>query len=143
MRTSPPNQFVFFFNLMKIFWKFEKKNKNAFQKDAYHPLFTRSPWTETLWTERPPQWMETPLGQRPPPDKDRAPPRLWTDKHIVKTLPSQTSFAGSKYMVGAQKVKLRPFIRIFHMYVRSIIDLGTDKKKFNFPTGDEREQQIL
>ena len=114
-----------------------------------------SPWTETLWTERPPPmdrdppwmetpWTETPPGQRPPwTETEPPPPKTVYRQTPVKTLPSQTSFAGSKYMDGAQKVKLRPFIRIFHMYVRGIIDLGTDKKKLNFPTGDEREQQIL
>ena len=46
------------------------------------PLNIDLPWTETPWTETP--WTDTP-GQRPP----------RTDKQIpVKTLPSQTSFAG-------------------------------------------------
>ena len=62
-------------------------NKNAFQKDAYRPLFTvgrgglpdRDPsWTQTTPLDRDPSWIETPLdrdppGQRPP-DRDPLPP---------------------------------------------------------------------
>ena len=67
------------------------------------------PWTEAPRKRSPrqrPPWKETPSGQRPllaqrPPrqrpslDKDQDPP---VERQTpVKTLPSQTSFAGGKY----------------------------------------------